>query len=100
MYNNAILKEDYPFMERPRRGENNMPVSKAQQRATAKYEAKVYDKLLLRLPKGQKEIIQDHAATVGESVNGYIVKAISRRMEAEAPPVGDMGTSSGDGLAP
>lgn len=65
-----------------------MPVSKAQQRATPKYEAKVYDKLLLRLPKGQKEVIQDHAAAAGESVNGYIVEAITRRMEAEAPTPG------------
>lgn len=60
-----------------------MPVSKAQQRATAKYEAKVYDKLLLRLPKGQKEIIQGHAAARGESVNAFIGRAIAETMERD-----------------
>ena len=60
-----------------------MPVSKAQQRATAKYEAKVYDKLLLRLQKGQKETIQAHAAAQGESVNGFIGRAISEAMERD-----------------
>ena len=61
-----------------------MPVSKAQQRATAKYEAKVYDKLLLRLQKGQKETIQAHAAAQGESVNGFINRAIIEAMERDA----------------
>lgn len=65
-----------------------------------RYQDKVYDKTLIRLPKGQLDIIKDHAAAVGESVNGYIVEAINRRMEADTPPPGDMGTSSGDGLAP
>ena len=61
-----------------------MPVSKAQQRATAKYEAKVYDKLLLRLQKGRKDVIQAHAAAQGESVNGFINRAISETMERDA----------------
>lgn len=60
-----------------------MPVSKAQQRATAKYEAKVYDKLLLRLQKGRKDVIQAHAAAQGESVNGFINRAISETMERD-----------------
>lgn len=79
-----------------------MPVSKAQQRATAKYEAKVYDKLLLRLQKGQKETIQAHAAAQGESVNGFINRAIIEAMKqdiagspSEAPggPAGAGGVS-------
>lgn len=60
-----------------------MPVSKAQQRATAKYEAKVYDKLLLRLQKGRKDVIQAHAAAQGESVNAFIGRAISETMERD-----------------
>ena len=46
-----------------------MPVSRAQQEATARYEAKVYDKVLVRLPKGHKAEIQAHAEARGESVN-------------------------------
>ena len=75
-----------------------MPVSKAQQRATAKYEAKAYDKLLLRLQKGRKDIIQAHAADQGESVNGFINRAIDSQMirdasgEALGEPVDDLTT--------
>lgn len=75
-----------------------MPVSKAQQRATAKYEAKVYDKLLLRLQKGRKEVIQAHAAAQGESVNAFINRAIDHEMgrdasgEALGEPVDDLTT--------
>lgn len=42
-------------------------------RATAKYEKKKYDKVLLRLPKGTKERIRAAGET---SLNGYIVKLV------------------------
>ena len=57
-----------------------MPASKAQQRATNKYISKAYDRINLTVPKGQKEIIQAHAAAQGESVNGFINRAISEAM--------------------
>ena len=60
-----------------------MPVSKAQQEATARYEAKVYDKVLVRFPKGRKAEIQSHAEARGESVNGFIGRAISETMERD-----------------
>lgn len=69
-----------------------MPVSKAQQAATARYEDKAYDKVLVRLPKGQKEIMQAYAEAHTESVNGFINRAIFEAMEREkavpgaAPP--------------
>jgi len=58
-------------------------VSKAQKVATAKYEAKVYDKILLRLPRGKKEIIQSHAEAHSESVNGFINRAIDEAIERD-----------------
>ncbi len=61
-----------------------MPVSKAQQKATAKYEAKVYDKTLIRLPKGRLDTVRRFADAHGESVNGYILKAVDERIEREA----------------
>lgn len=57
-----------------------MTVSKAQKAATAKYEAKVYDKILLRLPRGKKDTIQAHAEAHSESVNGFINRAITETM--------------------
>ena len=61
-----------------------MSVSKAQQKAVARYEAKVYDKTLIRLPKGQLDEIKSHAAARGESVNGFIGRAITETMDREA----------------
>ena len=60
-----------------------MTVSKAQKAATAKYEAKVYDKILLRLPRGKKDTIQAHAEAHSESVNGFINRAITETMDRD-----------------
>lgn len=60
-----------------------MPASKAQQQATNKYILKAYDRINLTVPKGQKEEIQTHAAALGESVNGFIGRAIAEAMERD-----------------
>jgi len=60
-----------------------MPVSRAQQKATAKYESKVYDKTLLRLPKGKLEEIKGFLVGKGESVNGFINRAISETIQRD-----------------
>ena len=60
-----------------------MAVSKAQQKAVAKYEAKAYDKALLRLPKGRLDEIKAHAEAQGQSVNGFIGRAIVETMERD-----------------
>ncbi len=57
-----------------------MAVSKAQQRAVTKYMKENYDEIKIRMPKGQKGIIQAHAEANGESVNGFINRAISETM--------------------
>ena len=87
-------------MERPQEVKY-MPASKAQQKAVTKYVKAKYDRFGITMPKGQLDIIKDHAAAAGESVNSYIVEAVNRRMEAETPPpAGDMQGCPGDGLAP
>lgn len=48
-----------------------------------KYEDKAYDKILLRLPKGRKEEIKAHAESRGESVNGFINRAIENQIERD-----------------
>ena len=60
-----------------------MPVSQAQKKATAKYEQQNYDKVLLRLEKGKKDKIKLHAENRGESLNGFINKAIDEKMERD-----------------
>ena len=60
-----------------------MAVSKAQQKAVNKYMAANYDRVNLTLPKGQKEVVQAHAAALGESVNGFIGRAIAETMERD-----------------
>lgn len=42
-----------------------------------------YDRINLTVPKGQKDIIQAHAQAQGESVNGFIGRAISEAMERD-----------------
>ncbi len=53
-----------------------MPASKAQQRAVAKYMKNNYDEIKIRIAKGEKDKIKAHAETKGESVNGFIKRAI------------------------
>lgn len=59
------------------------PVSKAQQKAVAKYENENYDKCLLRMPKGKKDIIKEHAETTDGSLNSFINRAIDETMERD-----------------
>ena len=53
-----------------------MAVPKANQRAVNKYVKANYDRINVTMPKGEKEIIQGCAAAQGESVNGFIVRAL------------------------
>ena len=69
-------------MEHPREVKY-MPASKAQQKAVNKYMAANYDRINLTVPKGRKAEIQAAAAAAGESVNGYINRAIDSRMERD-----------------
>ena len=61
-----------------------MSVKKSQIAATSRYEKKVYDKILLRMPKGKKAIIKAHAEQKNESVNGFISRAIAETIERDA----------------
>lgn len=49
-----------------------MPVSKAQIKATNKYNAIAYDRLNIVVPKGRKQEIEAHAKEQGETVNGLV----------------------------
>lgn len=60
-----------------------MAVSKSQQKAVHKYVKANYDRMELTVPKGQKDTIKAHAAALGESVNGFIGRAILEAMERD-----------------
>lgn len=63
-----------------------MPISKAQMRAVNRYMANNYDRINLTVPKGEKDRIKAHAESRGESVNGFIGRAISETMERDKAP--------------
>lgn len=60
-----------------------MPASKAQQKAVTKYVKSKYDRFGLTMQKGNLDTIKAHAEARGESVNGFINRAISETMERD-----------------
>ena len=58
-------------------------MGKASTRAHNKYIAKAYDRINLTVPKGKKETIQAHAEAQGESVNGFINRAIDHQISQD-----------------
>lgn len=55
-----------------------MSVSKAQQRANAKYNKKAYDRIEFKVKKGDKEKIAQRAKELNKSVNAYIKDLINQ----------------------
>lgn len=50
-----------------------MAYSDAQREATERYNRKTYERIELKVKKGQKDYIQKAAASVGKSVNRFIL---------------------------
>ncbi len=60
-----------------------MPVSKKQQASVTKYVKEHYDRISVTVPQGKRDIIKAHAETKGESINGFINRAIDETLERE-----------------
>lgn len=60
-----------------------MTVSKAQQQAVSKYMKANYDELKIRIPKGNRARIQEHAREQGESTNAFIYRAVNEAIERD-----------------
>lgn len=58
-------------------------MGKASTKAQNKYIAKAYDRVNLTVSKGSKDVIKAHAQARGESVNGFINRAIAETMERD-----------------
>lgn len=56
--------------------------SEAQLKSAKKYLQEKVEDIRIRVPKGQKEVIQNYASSVGMSVNAFIVQAINEKMES------------------
>ena len=60
-----------------------MPVSEARRRANDKWLKEKVEEIKFRVPKGEKEIIQAHAAKQSESVNAFLNRAVKEAMERD-----------------
>ena len=60
-----------------------MAVTKAQQKATAKYVKNNYDRIEVKINKGTKSLIEAAATANNESVNGYVKRAVKAQYEAD-----------------
>lgn len=59
------------------------PISEARRRANERYNAKAYEEIKVRVSRGEKAVIQAHAEACGESVNGFINRAITEALERD-----------------
>ena len=59
--------------------------------AQNRYIAKAYDRVNLTLPKGRKDEVKAHAEQRGESLNGFIQRAIEETMIRDQEPAGRQG---------
>ena len=66
--------------------------TEAQKKSAKKWDAANLDRVSIAMPKGQEDIIKAHAEARGESVNGFINRAIDETMDRDkAAPVGSEG---------
>jgi predicted HicB family RNase H-like nuclease len=63
-----------------------MAVPKANQRAVHKYVKSHYDRYDLTMPKGKKAELQAHATAHGESLNGFVNRAIDETIDRDNAP--------------
>jgi hypothetical protein len=57
--------------------------SEARIRANNKYNEKAYDRINIAVPKGHKAEIEAHAKSHGESLNGFVNRAIDETMKQD-----------------
>ena len=58
-------------------------MTKPQTKASNKYNAKTYDRIALQVKKGERDKLREHAQRQGESLNGFINRAISETVERD-----------------
>lgn len=59
-----------------------MPISEARVKANKKYHDK-FDDIKVRVPKGQRQVWQDYAASKEESLNSFICRAVYETIQRD-----------------
>ena len=59
-----------------------MQISEARNRANKKYHDK-FDDIKVRVPRGERQVWQDYAASRGESLNSFVRRAVIETMERD-----------------
>jgi len=65
------------------------PASKARVDANRRYNEKAYDRIELKVAKGRKAELQEHAQQRGESLNGFVNRAIDHEVERDDQQEGE-----------
>ena len=60
-----------------------MASTEAMKRAVKKYNQEKVERIVMRVPKGQKSVVQEHAENCGESVNAFLNRAVAEAMERD-----------------
>ena len=60
-----------------------MALSEARRRANKKYINEKLDEIKFRVPKGERDLLKQHAEKMGESVNAFIYRAVKETMERD-----------------
>lgn len=55
----------------------------ARRKASAKYLKESVEDIRIRVPKGDKAKVQEHATAMGESTNAFVVRAITETMNRD-----------------
>ena len=56
----------------------------ARRKASAKYLKESVEDIRIRVPKGQKSIIKDHAEKQGESMNQFVIRSITETIKRDS----------------
>lgn len=67
-----MLSKLYHILTEMSRGDFMAKYSEAQKKAVAKYNAKTYDEIKIRVLKGSKAIIKQYTDKEGKSINGLV----------------------------
>lgn len=60
-----------------------MAISESQKRAVAKYNAKAYDRIEMKVPKGEKDEIIAHAKLTDGTLNKFLNRAVRETIERD-----------------
>lgn len=58
--------------------------TESRKKANEKYLKESVEDVRIRVPKGQKAVIKEHAEQQGESMNAFVIRAITQTMQQDS----------------